>query len=165
MPALPTILDIEASGFGRGSYPIEVGVALPDQTTFCRIIRPAESWTHWDEDAEALHGLDRNTLLESGKPVPLVAQQFNQLLAGQLVYSDAWGHDMSWLGKLYDEAELPQLFRLETLRKLLTEEQAALWHQVKDQVIHERRLERHRASTDAAILQMTFARTQAMIQP
>ena len=26
----PIVIDVEASGFGKGSYPIEVGVVLPD---------------------------------------------------------------------------------------------------------------------------------------
>ena len=30
---LPAVLDVEASGFGAGSYPIEVGIAMPDGTT------------------------------------------------------------------------------------------------------------------------------------
>ena len=49
---IPAIIDIEASGFGRGSYPIEVGFALPDRTSYSFLIKPAQSWTHWSEDAE-----------------------------------------------------------------------------------------------------------------
>ena len=37
---VPTILDLEASGFGRDSYPIEVGYVLPDGSSFCSLIRP-----------------------------------------------------------------------------------------------------------------------------
>ena len=29
----PIMLDVEASGFGRGSYPIEIGLAFPDGTS------------------------------------------------------------------------------------------------------------------------------------
>ena len=36
----PIIIDIEASGFGRGSYPIEVGLVLPDGTPHCFLIAP-----------------------------------------------------------------------------------------------------------------------------
>ena len=38
MPFPPPILDIEASGFGLGSYPIEVGCILPDGRTL-RVVR------------------------------------------------------------------------------------------------------------------------------
>ncbi len=37
---LPTVIDVEASGFGAGSYPIEVGVAFPDGRSWCCLIRP-----------------------------------------------------------------------------------------------------------------------------
>ena len=42
----PFIMDIEASGFGPDSYPIEVGLALGDGSRFCSLIVPAEHWTH-----------------------------------------------------------------------------------------------------------------------
>lgn len=44
--ATPAVLDVEASGFGRYSYPIEVGYALPDGRVFCTLIRPEPHWTH-----------------------------------------------------------------------------------------------------------------------
>ena len=55
-PGLPTILDIEASGFGPGSYPIEVGLVLPDGDAWCSLIRPEPGWLHWDPSAEQVHG-------------------------------------------------------------------------------------------------------------
>ena len=51
----PSIMDIEASGFGRSSYPIEVGYVLGDGSSFCTLIRPLPSWTHWDASAESVH--------------------------------------------------------------------------------------------------------------
>ena len=124
---VPGIIDIEASGFGRDSYPIEVGLVLPDGETHCHIIRPDDSWTHWDQSAEAVHGIRRSLLLEKGLPPNQVAAELNRLLAGNKVYTDAWSYDISWLGKLYDLCGLPQLFRLESLRMLMSEAQADLW--------------------------------------
>ena len=161
---IPVILDIEASGFGKESYPIEIGFVLSDQTAYCHIIRPVAHWTFWDESAESLHGVSREILLQSGKSVEDIAQWLNDSLVGKTVYSDAWSHDVTWLGKLFDEAGIPLLFQLETLRKLLTEEQAALWHQIKSQIIQDQCLERHRASVDAAILQKTFLRTRSLTE-
>ncbi|MCW8889832.1 MAG: hypothetical protein OQL20_04150 [Sedimenticola sp.] len=156
---LPAIIDIEASGFGRYSYPIEIGIVLPDQKSFCNIIRPADEWTHWDESAQAVHGITRELLLDKGKPPAEVADKLNQLLRGTRIYTDAWSHDISWIGKLFDITDRPQLFTLDSLRSLMTEQQAALWHPTKEQVINELHLVRHRASTDALILQETFRRT------
>jgi len=77
---VPAIIDLEASGFGRGSYPIEVGVALADGSVFSELIRPPEHWVHWSEDAEAIHGITRPQLMEHGKTPREVAMQLNDLL-------------------------------------------------------------------------------------
>lgn len=53
----PIMLDVEASGFGRGSYPIEIGLAFPDGTSVAYLLRPEPDWVHWDEGAEQVHGL------------------------------------------------------------------------------------------------------------
>ena len=120
MSTLPYIIDIEASGFGAGSYPIEVGVAMPDGETHCFLIRPEEEWVHWDEQAEGIHGISRDTLVSRGRPIREVALTLNLLLAEQTLYSDAWGMDNSWLGRLFYDAGVPQEFRLDTFRKLLS---------------------------------------------
>ena len=56
---LPCIIDLEASGFGRGSYPIEVGLCLGDSSSHCFLVRPEEDWQHWDPEAEKVHGISR----------------------------------------------------------------------------------------------------------
>ena len=63
---IPTIIDVEASGFSSHSYPIEVGVIRSDGARFCRLIRPYPQWSHWDKKAEALHGLSRDHLQKWG---------------------------------------------------------------------------------------------------
>lgn len=157
-PPLPPMLDVEASGFGRASYPIEVGFVLSDGHPVCTLIRPEPDWTHWDEAAQAVHHIDRDTLLRRGKPVREVVQLLNDRLEGLTVYSDAWAHDYSWLGRLFDACEIAPRFRLESLRSLLGEEQARGWHAAKASIIRERGAQRHRASSDARLLQLTFQR-------
>ena len=56
---IPPIIDVEASGFGRGSYPIEVGFALEDREVQSYLIKPALGWDHWDPKAELIHGISR----------------------------------------------------------------------------------------------------------
>ena len=75
--ALPCVLDIEASGFGRGSYPIEIGFVLPDGTAYCTLIVPDEGWTHWDGDAERVHGISRSLLQRHGRSAHEVAVELN----------------------------------------------------------------------------------------
>ena len=50
----PIIIDIEASGFGAESYPIEIGVVLGDGAKYCSLIEPRPEWTHWDPAAETV---------------------------------------------------------------------------------------------------------------
>jgi hypothetical protein len=157
MDELPSIIDLEASGFGKNSYPIEVGYILGNGDTFCSLIKPAEGWDKWDESAEEVHGISQEILLNAGKPVSEIAQTINEQLSGNTIYSDAWGNDSSWLGLLFDEANMPMRFRMDSIRSLLTEEQTALWHDTKEKVIESISLKRHRASADAAILQKTFS--------
>lgn len=158
-PAIaPAILDMEASGFGKNSYPIEVGYVLPDGQAFCTLIRPASGWTHWDASAEALHGISRERMIERGRTVGEVATHLNEHLAGLTVYSDGWANDYSWLAALFDAADQQPAFRLDNLRALLHEDEAARWHDTKESVMREMHLQRHRASSDARLLQLTIMR-------
>ena len=156
----PTILDMEASGFGKASYPIEVGYALPDGQTYCTLIRPTPEWTHWDASAEALHHIPRSAVLQLGRDVKDVAQHLNDHLGGRTVYCDGWANDYSWLAALFDAAGRRPAFKLDHLRALLNEREAAAWHGVKEQVARELRLQRHRASSDARVLQLTLQRVR-----
>lgn len=157
---LPTLLDIEASGFGRGSYPIEVGLARPDGSICAFLVQPLDEWTHWDPKAELLHGISRDRLVREGFPVRQVARWLNDELGEiGIAYSDSWGYDNTWLSLLFHHAGMLPSFRLEALRKLLSEDQQALWSTIKETMILERGIHRHRAGEDARLLQLTFQRT------
>jgi hypothetical protein len=153
---LPAILDIEASGFGRGSYPIEVGFITAEGTLFCGLIRPEPDWLHWDESAEALHGISRELLQRHGRPASWMAAQLNERLACQTVYCDGWGQDYPWLARLFDAAGQQPSFRLDDLRRLLSEAEAQRWRGVTESVRLRQRLTRHRASSDARVLQIAL---------
>lgn len=157
----PAVLDIEASGFGAKSYPIEVGFVLPDGASYCTLIQPAPTWRHWDPQAQKVHGISQHKLLTQGRSVHEVARQLNDRLHGRTLYTDAWLHDYTWLATLYEAADCVPSFRLDDLRSLLTEVEATHWHVVKMQVGTEMKLQRHRASSDARILQNTLIRLRA----
>lgn len=158
----PAIIDIEASGFGSASYPIEVGIVLPDGSCYCSLVRPMEGWTHWDASAEAVHRVSRETLLNHGRSPAEVALSLNRRLVGMTVFCDAWYHDFTWLGRLFDAAEQPQLFTLQDIRRLLNQAEMDAWHTTKTQILAELHLERHRASNDARVLQATLLRVKGM---
>jgi hypothetical protein len=156
--SLPALLDIEASGFGKGSYPIEIGFVDGEGGLFCSLVNPEPEWAHWDESAEALHGISRPVLATHGKSARWVAQQLNDRLGGQTVYCDAWAHDFPWLSRLFDAAEMSPRFKLEDLRALLKPEQAARWDATVKAVRDELSIGRHRASSDAKVLQIAYSR-------
>ena len=62
----PNIVDVEASGFGGMSYPIEIGIALENDTQYCSLISPAPDWEHWDSEAEKIHRIARDILEAHG---------------------------------------------------------------------------------------------------
>lgn len=155
---IPTIIDLEASGFGKGSYPIEVGFITANQDIACSLIQPAPSWTDWNTDAENIHGINRELIIAKGKTIYEIAIWLNNIFKDSVIYSDAWMNDMCWLGRLYDEAEISQMFKLESILTLLTDDEREAWSQTHQLVIKESQLIRHRASTDAKIIQETYIR-------
>ena len=153
LPEPVDVIDIEASGFGRGSYPIEIGVCAYNGVCHCLLVKPEPDWTHWTEEAERTHGLSRDLLVKNGRSTLEIANRLNSLLENRVIYTDAWGHDNSWLMKLYDAAECWPTFKLESIRALMTEQQSALYHDSYTKAQQELLLKRHRASTDAKVIQ------------
>jgi hypothetical protein len=157
-PLIPAVIDIEASGFGSQGYPIEIGFIDEQRNTHCFLVEPQWNWTFWDESAESLHGITRQILRDYGRTAGDVAKYMNAILQGKIIYSDAWSYDMSWLGKLYDAVDMPQVFRIASLLDLLSDPQRDKWDGVKLQVIDEFDFKRHRATNDAKIIQETYRR-------
>ena len=147
------VIDIEASGFGRHSYPIEIGYVREDGEAWCSLILPAADWLHWDDAAERLHGITRTALLRHGRVAREVAQRLNDELGGLTVYCDGWAHDYAWLGSLFEAAEMTPRFRLESVNKLLDDERLARLDQLRREAFTTLGIARHRASSDARALQ------------
>lgn len=155
----PLIIDVEASGFGPESYPIEVGVALGGEKKYCTLILPAPDWTHWDAEAEKVHRIARDILEYYGKPMEEVAAQLNALLKGKTLYTDGWVVDKPWLITLFYAARTQMAFQVSPLETILSEYQMEHWHETKERVIEEMNQQRHRASYDAWAIQQTYKRT------
>ncbi|MEP7702449.1 hypothetical protein [Paraglaciecola sp. 25GB23A] len=156
---VPIIIDVEASGFGAHSYPIEVGVIKPNGERFCSLIRPQDDWLHWDEQAQQCHGISRPLLQKNGRSVTQVCAELNEFLQGQTAYSDGWVVDQPWLITLFYAANIKMAFSISPLEMLLSEMQMNLWHHTKDSLLAKTTQPRHRASHDAALIQNTFILT------
>ena len=159
---LPGVIDIEASGFGAGSYPIEVGFVLPGGQSYCTLVQPAAAWTHWDGRAERVHGITRAMLQTHGRPAREVALALNLQLQGSTLHCDGWAHDYTWLAVLFEEAGMAPSFQLRHLHELLDDGMAAAWDQACTDARQALALQRHRASGDARVLQLAFARLKGL---
>jgi hypothetical protein len=155
----PAILDIEASGFGKGSYPIEIGIADENSDTHSWLVLPEKDWTHWHDEAEKLHKINREELFSHGEKPVVIANKLNELFEGQILYSDGWGFDSGWLNLLFYVAGKNMFFKLETLPRILTEYQLEHWDNAKQEIRAKHNLVHHRAKDDAKLLQLTFKQT------
>lgn len=164
MIKLPNVIDIEASGFGADSYPIEIGVITSDGRRFCRLIKPLTSWVHWDDSAQELHGISRENLDKFGVEPVRACAQLNAFLQNTTAYSDGWSVDSSWINRLFDEAGISMSFHISPLELILSENQMNMWHKVKQGLIQRDDVARHRASNDAKLVQTTFVKTQEIIR-
>lgn len=155
----PNIIDIEASGFGPDSYPIEIGVIRSDGARYCKLIKPFSDWSHWDKEAEIMHGISRELLASVGLSGVQVCLDLNEFIGAQTTYSDCWVVDSPWLNKLFDRAQIELSFRISSIEMILKESQYAAWDQIKLNIASEFNIQRHRASNDALIIQKTFEAT------
>ncbi|NUB11261.1 hypothetical protein GAY28_00245 [Azospirillum brasilense] len=100
-------LDCEASGLEPRelTFPVSVGVCLPDLTTRHWLIRPTQEWLDWPWDpvAEGIHGISRDMLLGEGLPVEQVAAELTEVVAGRTCVSDS-DRDLGWIRTLYRAA-------------------------------------------------------------
>lgn len=158
----PCVIDIEASGFGRNSYPIEVGYVWGGGRARCMLVAPAPGWVHWDESAAQVHGITRAVLIDHGLSVREVAHTLNTDLAGLTAYCDGWAHDYAWLAVLFEAADMNPSFKLETVNRLLGDTQLSHLDDQRRLALAEMGLTRHRASNDARALQLALKRVRAL---
>lgn len=152
------VVDIEASGFGRDSYPIEIGIVMADGSEYQSLIKPEPQWWHWDREAQKIHGISRADLFKYGRSVAQVCRDINQLCVGAALFSDCWVHDSRWFRSLFDAARAPALAQCKAMEYLLSDEQMVAYQATKKQMAACLGLPMHRALNDAVIIQKTLYR-------
>ncbi|MFK4132110.1 hypothetical protein ACI2KR_07405 [Pseudomonas luteola] len=141
-------LDIESSGLGDESYPIQFGVTYLDKAqgklvTIKEDIKPAEGWDYWDSEAEEfIHFISRERL-EGGKSCRDACLILNKHLGDNEVIVDSVADDEFWLNKLFEEAGIQRTFYITNIEKYLLREFG-----VKSD-IYEQKRERYEFSHDA----------------
>ncbi|WP_197468887.1 MULTISPECIES: exonuclease domain-containing protein [unclassified Oleiphilus] len=155
----PIFIDFEASSLDLiASYPIEVGICMPNGDTHSWLIKPHVLWKDWSGKAAKIHGISRDELEKNGQDCDQVAQELNELLGDHFVYCDAWTFDSFWLHRLFKASGIKHSFQIESISALLDADQVSKWQDVHNQAINDMDLLRHRASNDALILHETFKR-------
>ena len=114
-------IDLEASGLGDRSWPIEVGWASGKDQPQSLLIAPHPDWpiSAWDDKAQALHGLSIEHLKRNGLDPVQACKHLNNALAGETVYSDAPDWDGYWLYRLHQAARMKQTFKLAHYAELM----------------------------------------------
>lgn len=150
-------IDLEASGLGAASWPVEVGWGGVTGAPTAILIRPDASWNNaaWDPEAEKLHGLSRDRLAREGAAISVVCEALNAALSGRAVYSDAPDWDSFWLYRLFATARIRQGFKILAFADLVTPMMGAHAEALVGEA-EARAPRRHRAAADVAFLQTLY---------
>lgn len=157
-PEIPVFIDFEASSLDLiASYPIEVGICLPDGETKSWLIKPHVIWSDWSERSARIHGIPKQDLQTKGLDIHQVITELNSALHGP-VYCDAWTFDSFWLHRLFKAGKKKPAFQLDSVSSILNATQIEQWQGIRAQVIANSDLVTHRAANDAWILHQTWKR-------
>ncbi len=150
-------LDLEASGLGPASWPVEVGWCFLSGRPQTMLIKTADGWpdTAWDPAAEKLHGLSRAKLARAGRPPRIICETMNDALADAVVYSDAPDWDGFWLYRLFEAAKIRRRFDLLNFAELFERVSPARFNEAKA-VAQAKTPHRHRARPDVLHMRALF---------
>lgn len=140
-------IDLEASGLGPDSYPIEVAwVCAESGRHDSFLIDPGSvpGWDFWDEFAEELHGIEPQQLAQEGITAEAACHRLNDALHGCTLICDAYDFDLFWLSRLFESQQMAMAFRLRGIEAVLSPEQRIQYH-----LLSKTQLRRHRALDDA----------------
>tara|TARA_Y100000589_G_C27029193_1_gene578260 strand:- start:93 stop:560 length:468 start_codon:yes stop_codon:yes gene_type:complete len=144
------IIDVEASGLGPESYPIEVAWQhrynhkLSDNF----LIKPAAEWSHWNEYAERhVHHIPQALLVADGIEIEVATNRLNTALKKQSVYSDAVEYDRRWLRKLFASVGTEMDFQVKSIFGLMHPAKVEAYHRY-----HSSRAKVHRAADDVSAI-------------
>ncbi len=156
-PRKIAFIDLEASGLGAKSWPVEVGWAFAQGDAKGMLIKPDNSWSDdaWDPAAQRLHGLERSQLMHDGMSATAVCKTMNAALRDAEVYSDAPDWDGFWLFRLFSAGGVKQAFSLHDFGRFIRPLAGA-----REPDLHQRAARiaprRHRAAADALFLRTLY---------
>ncbi len=151
------VIDIEASGLAWDSYPIEIAIVINNKT-HCWLIKPETDWTHWDMQAEALHGISQAQLIDKGKSAKTVAKEINRLTenGNRVLYSDAARWDGGWFTTLFETVGIEQKAQVLPIQDLMDEDQFDIFAQTFEKLAESGNYRLHRADSDAEMIYQSY---------
>ena len=141
-------IDFEASGIAPDSYPVEVAVVYPGGE-YQALIKPADYWDHWSYDAQDMHQITLEQLVNKGTPAIQVAERMNHLFAGKILCSDN-PTDCYWMDVLYEAACIEATFEVKPI-------EVSVGREASGEILRKLPFRKgHRALLDAHALQVVM---------
>lgn len=96
------VLDIEASGLHQSSFPIEIAWGGPNFLAKSFYIKPDKMWktSSWSNDAQRLHGISLEVVLQQGRMPTEVVEMLRTDTAGKTILSDGVSFDQNWMNMI-----------------------------------------------------------------
>lgn len=147
------IIDFEASGLSKQSYPIEVGLTNGSDE-YQALIKPMAHWQYWSDEAEAVHRITRTQLGSAGLDPAHVAHTLNHKLSEQTVYCDSVHWDSFWCNVLFSDNGIHQRFEVLDIQELLkgSDDHLGAFLAARSQLENADEYTVHRALDDAKII-------------
>ena len=146
------VIDFEASGLSKKSYPIEVGITNGIEH-YSALIKPMSHWTYWETEAEKVHNISLDEIKEDGKDALSVAMKLNNILKNSTIYCDNIQWDGFWLNILFDDNGLSPTFKISDIQDMI--KTGGQWRRFESKINELEKSNlytRHRALDDAKII-------------
>lgn len=148
-------LDFESSGLHPDSYPIEIGICGPGYE-YDTLIKPVSRWTHWDYNAEDMHGLSRELIEEEGFEATSLCLLLNERFAGLVLWADS-NLDAMWMAELFEASGIVPLFEVKNILSLIDQSKLPDYLEGLDDGVE------HRALADAKALRQCWIAYQQQV--
>lgn len=147
------VIDFEASGLSKQSYPIEVGLTN-GSTEYQSLIKPMQHWLYWSYASGAVHKIKRAELLTDGTEALKVAQRLNELATNQIVYCHSVQWDGFWCNALFSDNGIKCAFEIRDIQELIADSDSTLEAFLNAQTILQssQKFTAHRALDDALVI-------------
>ena len=150
------VIDFEASGLSKKSYPIEVGITN-GAVHYTALIKPMSHWAYWEVEAEKVHNIALDEIMKNGEDPLSVANELNSIIKTSKIYCDNIQWDGFWLNALFSDNGISPTFQILDLQDILkTGRQWRLFETKINELEQSGKYSKHRALDDAKVIQSSL---------